>query len=69
MTLCEDCGTVGHHYCDGYGQIVHPPSAFDRFHGESRRLHTRCPGCERCMDPDDPRRASTNPDAKGHHPR
>lgn len=30
--------------CD-HGMIVHPPSAFDLAHGESRRWHTPCPFC------------------------
>lgn len=36
-------------YCDGYGSLVHPPSQFDIEHGESRRLHTPCPGCAKCQ--------------------
>jgi hypothetical protein len=35
-------------YCDGYGSLVHPLTPAEARAGESRRLHTACPGCERC---------------------
>lgn len=49
VPLCDECGQPKrNHYCDGHGQVVHPPSAAERRAGESRRLHTPCPGCEEC---------------------
>lgn len=46
---CKECGAAdGACKCDGYGSIVHHPSSLDQRVGESRRLHTPCPGCEKC---------------------
>lgn len=49
VPACEECGQPeGRHYCDGHGSVVHPPSRAERRAGESRRLHTPCPGCPKC---------------------